>query len=331
MAVMKRGSKFVVRWREGNQFRGRTFSTLKEANEFQGTVLSTSPTERSRRRTNLEFADFAYVWLGHLRHEGYAEATVRRYQVELDYVIVPWARRHRWKIADVYPAQLRDLIADREKAGVKPGTRAKAVTVLRAAFRDAVLLDFRSENPALTLRARAPQGQTRDKIPDIEHIRAVAAACRRPLVREWLLTMAFTGARPSEALGLQWEHIDRDGRTIEIGLTPVVETGGNRFVKDGAKTAAGTGRVVPLLREMDRVLDELAKLKKEGQPWLFPGRQTSKSTASSVGTLPMSHEHARRCMKQDCIKAKLAPSTRTSPGICMPRCCWSPVPATFRS
>ena len=300
--------RWRCRWREAGSNRSKTFDTKKQAAAFDQRMHAVNSRARSQQRGNLPFVEFADVWLEQLGADGELEqSTLRRYAVELQYTILPWARKHRWRIATVTLQDLLRLVESREAGQVAKGTRAKTVTVLRSAFRDAVQMGYRQDNPAAGLRARQDVSQRRTSIPSIEEVEAAAAACGYEPAGLWLRLMALTGARPSEAIGLRWEHVDREARFITLGDRPVVEAGGRRYVAETAKTAAGTARKVPLLRRAEPVLDRLEQLRREEQPWLFPGRRTRLAGESEFGSLPMSHEYARMQLNEGCREAGVKP------------------------
>lgn len=103
--------------------------------------------------------------------------------------------------------------------------------------------------------------------------------------------MAYTGARPSEAIGLRWEHIDLERKLITVGSEPVVSAGGEREVRTRAKTRAGTARQVPIISRMRDLIPQLQQRRVEGRPWLFPGADTAQARNSKYGSLPRSQEH----------------------------------------
>lgn len=83
---------------------------------------------------------------------------------------------------------------------------------------------------------------------------AVANAHQEPLLLYWIL-MYETGARTSELLGVSWNDIDFDRRTIRFGVQVVRLLGGTTIVKPGGKTDAAartislTHHTVEMLRD----------------------------------------------------------------------------------
>lgn len=232
------------------------------------------------------------MWIETLASDdGYSPTTVRRYRLELEYAVLPFAERNRWTVAGIERDDLQELVTERERQGVSEGTRAKTITVLRAMMRFAQERNFREDNPATILRASQDTSQRRTTIPTMAEVDLVAHACDGVHARLWLLTMAYTGARPSEAIGLRWEHIDLEHQLITVGSEPVVSAGGEREVRTRAKTRAGTARQVPVIARMQALIPELEALRVEGRPWLFPGADTEQGRASKYGSLPRSQEH----------------------------------------
>lgn len=284
--------RWVVRWREGERHPGRTFYDKKEAEEFERRMQQQSPRARRSRRKNLSFEQFAALWIETLASDDrYSPTTVRRYRLELEYTVLPFAKRRRWTVASIERDDLQELVAEREAQGVAKGTRAKTITVLRSMMRFAQERNFRQDNPATILRALQDTRQRRVNIPSLAQVHQVASACGDDSARLWLLTMAYTGARPSEAIGLRWEHIDYERMIITVGSEPVVSAGGEREVRTRAKTRAGTARQVPIIKRFEDLLPELEKLRLDGKPWLFPGANTKQALASKYGSLPRSQEH----------------------------------------
>ncbi len=284
--------RWVVRWREGERHPGRTFYDKKEAEAFEKKMQQQSPRARRSRRKNLTFEEFAELWIETLANDDqYSPTTVRRYRLELEYTVLPFAKRHRWTVAGIERDDLQELVAERERQGVSKGTRAKTITVLRAMMRFAQERNFREDNPATILRAFQDTSQRRTTIPTMADVDLVAEACEGAHARLWLLTMAYTGARPSEAIGLRWEHIDLEQQLITVGSEPVVSAGGEREVRTSAKTRAGTARHVPIIGRMRALIPELEELRVPERPWLFPGADTEQGRASKYGSLPRSQEH----------------------------------------
>jgi len=67
----------------------------------------------------------------------------------------------------------------------------------------------------------------------------VAATLRSPVVRTVVPLLMLTGTRSGEALGLRWQQVDLFGRSIVVGR---------------AKTASGTGRVIPINDDLASIL-----------------------------------------------------------------------------
>jgi integrase len=105
--------------------------------------------------------------------------------------------------------------------------------------------------------------------PDEERaILAEAAKNRSPMIQTFIRIALLTGLRCGEIIGMKWEQIDLEGRTLAVGK---------------AKTAAGTGRIVPLNADLFETLSAhgawvAQELKQTIQPnwYVFPWCHTVK-------------------------------------------------------
>jgi integrase len=110
---------------------------------------------------------------------------------------------------------------------------------------------------------------TRDELPAA--LRALNAV-DHVYVRGALMLILLAGLRKSEALRLEWTHVDLENRLLRIPETKV-----------------GKGRSVPLTDAAVRLLEGLPR--EEGNPYTFPGRYAS--THLSVSLLDRSWRDVR--------------------------------------
>ena len=138
---------------------------------------------------------------------------------------------------------------------------------LRAAYRRDVVRRLRqiylwgmsaglvTRNPAAAVKAPKPVRGESTKALTLDEVDLVAGECGRwaPLV----VFMADSGARPAEALGLEWRHVDLDAGTVEL---------------PGAKTELAwrtvhlTSRGVDALHLMPRALTTRRVFHLDGKP-----------------------------------------------------------------
>ncbi len=110
---------------------------------------------------------------------------------------------------------------------------------------------------------------TRDELPRV--IESLADELN-PYVRGAFMLILLTGLRKSEALRLEWSHVDLDNRLLRI-----------------PETKAGGGRTVPL---SDATVQLLEGLPRETSPFVFPGR--TRGTHLSVSNINRAWRRARK-------------------------------------
>ena len=172
-------------------------------------------------------ADAVAAYLDHLRAErGAAGNTLASYRRDL--------RRYRsflgahgvCDLAAVTPVLLAGLVpalqaGDGDDPALGEASVARTLVAVRGLHRWARGAGLTAVDPAATLRApvltpRAPRSLT---VADVEAVLAAAGAPGTPLARRdrtLLEVLAATGARISEAVGLDLADVDLDGRTVRL-------------------------------------------------------------------------------------------------------------------
>lgn len=136
----------------------------------------------------------------------------------------------------------------------------------------------------------------------LAEVDAVARGCGRwgPLV----VFMADTGARPSEAIAVEWRHVDLDAATVEL---PGVKT-------DLAwRTVHLTKRGVAAIRAVPRTLTTRRVFNVEGRPisWPYFWREVWKAALDAAGLeyrppYNLRHSYALHCLQAGVPIATLA-------------------------
>ena len=263
MSVHRRGSKWVVRYRDDAQRnRSRSFDRKADATQFDH--------EASRRRqlgviasldAGRETLDRFVIETWAPTHAATVSAKTRQHYSSLyDFHIAPY-------LGDVALQKLRpELIArwqaDRLAAGGGRVSVAQALTLLGNILQRALEAERIGTNPArLVRKARAPRRtEIRPLAPaTVEQLRVVSAARDATLIS----VLAYSGLRPSEALALRWEDVRE--RTILVQRAIVL--GG----EDDTKTTQH--RTVRLLAPLKLDLAEwrLASGRPDGDTLVFPG------------------------------------------------------------
>ena len=160
-------------------------------------------------------------------------------------------------------AQAGDLSTEsiqRVVAPLKPAYRRDVVRTLRMVYRWGVDAHHVRRNPAKLVAAPKPVRGERILPLTLAEVDQVAEECGRwgPLV--WF--MADTGARPAEAVAVEWRHVDLDAGTVEL---PGVKT-------DLAwRTVHMTSRGINAIRSVPHALTTRRVFHVDGRPvsWAY--------------------------------------------------------------
>lgn len=283
-----------VRWRQHGRNRARTFSSHRDARDFDAEV------RRQRRAGSLAALDAGKETLG-------------------EYVIGTWAATHaatlapktRLHYASLYDHHVRPFLgsivlremsaavigrwqADRLAAGAGPVAVRQAMDLLGSILEHAFLAGRVPENPVRRVKkARRPRR---------EEVRALAPATVEAMraslgLRDATLisVLAYAGLRPGEALGLRWRDV-RDHtlliqRAVSLGEEADTKTRQHRTVRLLAPLAAD-------LRAWRMAVgvpsdDELVFPGKDGKPWTQPAYQSWRRRAFHRATSAAGLAHAR--------------------------------------
>lgn len=294
--VTRAGGEVVwrVRWRQHGRNRARTFSTRRDARDFDAEV------RRQRRAGSLAALDAGAETLG-------------------EYVTGAWAASHavtlaaktRLHYASLYDHNLRPYLgsialresspevigrwqADRLTAGAGPIAVRHAMDLLGSILEHAFVSGRVSANPARRVKkARSPRREeVRPLSPGtIEAMRAALDTRDATLIS----VLAYAGLRPGEALGLRWEDIREQTlliqRAISLGEESDTKTRQHRTVRLLAPLAAdlrlwrmAAGRPYE---------SELVFPGKEGRPWTQAAYQSWRRRSFNRATQAASLAHAR--------------------------------------
>jgi integrase len=183
------------------------------------------------------------AWLEHWINEVYpgrsrGTSTAAKYAWIIDHWIVPHIGAK--KLSKLAPADVRMMLSALEKAGLAPGTRAQARTVLRMALRAAegdglVVRNVAAIVPGPTISsARIDDALTADEAKKV-----LDEAIGDRL--EALAVLAIKlGLRRGELVALRWQDVDLGAKTLRVAV---------------AKTEAGR-REIPLVLGTAEVLRE---------------------------------------------------------------------------
>ena len=154
------------------------------------------------------------VAIGELR-----ESTADNYLDLADRMILPYLGRHR--LEELKPVHLREWLAALRRTTTARGrpyssrTVQLAHAILRRALNDAVRDEVVPRNVALLVRSGRVTSRDVEPLRPDELRRLLAASPGDRLHALWLLLISL-GLRRGEALGLHWDDIDLERRTLSV-------------------------------------------------------------------------------------------------------------------
>lgn len=237
--------------------------------------------------SHITFEDYAGLWLLHRRKQveenRIAYPTWVKDRNEMDNHIIPYALEHRWTIQGIEVEDVEDFAEYRRDHSNADATAKKSISVLKKSLTDATRAPFRlrRDNPGRGIEAtrvaksaHIAKARARE-VPDVEEVDAVISALLEhgdQLKRQtwqWHMTatmvslMANESARPSEAVGLLWDHVNLDTGFVTIGLHASVHT-------DGRMVDAQEGRGGKTVDRMHQLSVRSAELLELAQTWRDP-------------------------------------------------------------
>lgn len=201
--------RYVVVWRHrGKQYK-QTFRTLAEAREAKGNR------DAGDRRpvTRVGFAEYFEQWIESYAGRtarGFSETTRPEYRRPIERHAVPqWGT---WRLADVEPADVRDLFGEMRRGGETTSAIKKLRAALSAMFGTAVEDGHVRSNPVQGVRVPPSPDDPHEGEREVRALtRAELAMFLAAVPEQWRLFyefLAHTGVRISEAIGLTWAHVD---------------------------------------------------------------------------------------------------------------------------
>lgn len=211
------GKRHVVRWREGERNRSRTFSGPKAARDARAFDLELRRTRSLRGADHLlardvTLAQWTEEWIFAYAIPHLTADTRAVYGVQLEHRIMPFLGD--LPLRQITPAVLEEWTVKLVKRGDGRPSIVKACTVLSAIMQRAAVNGLIDANPVRVIRKPS---QTREREP--EPISAAVIECIRGSLERRDATLvsvlAYAGLRPeSEAVVLRWRDVGE--RTLKV-------------------------------------------------------------------------------------------------------------------
>jgi integrase len=208
--IYKRGGRYVVVWRYRGKQHKSFHGSLAEAREAKAQRQAGDRRPVSKVGFEDYFTDWIESYAGRTSR-GFSETTRPVYRRPIAKHAVP--RWRTWRLADVEPADVRELFGEMHKGGSSTSAIRKLRAALSAMFATAVEDGQLRSNPIRGVRipSALAENDGLDKSKAKALTRTELALLIAALPMEWRLFFEFlthTGLRISEATGLTWAHLD---------------------------------------------------------------------------------------------------------------------------
>ena len=231
------------------QRRYETFQGTKAEAEARLREMQVGADRGDLPRSNVTVGEWLAHWLKNYVAEQLAENTLRTYTWLVDQHIGP--RIGSLKLDSVRAVDVEALLSDVRKEA--PGSGQLAYQALNGAFERAVKMDLLRDNPVR--KADKPKAVADKEIipPRREQVEAFLEASAAHPYHALYFTLAATGLRIGEALGLRWDNVTLRERGSILYVREQQINAGAGMKLAGLKTKASR-RAIPLTGDTVKVL-----------------------------------------------------------------------------
>lgn len=206
------------------------------------------------RPDGASFADAAAGFLRHVEHvKGREFATLRDYRYSIEGHLMPrWGDR---PVAAIAPRDVEALRDELLRAGLKPRTVVRHLTVAHGVFKHAVRAHGLTRNPATSELVDRPTVRYSGEFEtfDAEELAALVRAGADEQDACLFLAAAMTGLRQGELLALRWRDVDFAGQRVHV------RRAWSQAARLEKAPKSGRVRSVPLVPELIGPLDRLSR------------------------------------------------------------------------
>lgn len=277
----RKRNSWVISYKDASgQWKKRYAKSKEEAENLRAELVRQSMQAAPPTQTpNITLTDYSEKWLTQRRMSGLAAKTVRSDEWALGNHIRPVFGAMR--LRSIHRAQVKELLTRKRAEGLAKDTvrliRATLSSLLADAFDEGIVL----ANAAQGIRIRKA-GDTVSPAERLKRIRPMTYeqldvflnAAREycpPRDCSFFLTMADTGLRPGEAVGLQWDDFDSAKRELHVQRA-ITEDGEEKLTKtETTRTVDVSERLAEALRRRREEKGQVAtKRKRKMSSWMFP-------------------------------------------------------------
>lgn len=220
--IFKRGSRYAIVYRVNGRQRWESARTLADARKLKDARRADIARGEFFEASRLTFREYAQEWVERYqgRGRGFRESTRDEYRRSLENYVLPYFDQRSLRLAELAPRDVANFIAwlcdeTVQSKRLSDSTVRNILNPIRACLSTAVAEGLVRHNPTrgVSLPHRpsieGDEGEqarafTRAQLADV--LRVV-----HPEHRTVFELLAYTGLRISEALALQWRHVQLDG------------------------------------------------------------------------------------------------------------------------
>jgi len=228
--------------------RKKSFFTKKEAEGFLFEFLQNLGLGKATFAVNpkARVRDFLDSWHSSVRCE---PETIRNYRTAINKWIAPSIGN--LKVSDLTPAMIEGMYANLHKEGKSGSVLHVTHIVLNSAFKQGARLGLISYNPMLSVKKLQKRSIPSKHIPKADADSIYLEASKDPFSHARVELGMVVGIRPGEVLGLKWDDINWEQRTLTIERQ-LQRVTGEGLVFKGLKTH--DTRILPLSMRQIEIL-----------------------------------------------------------------------------
>ena len=200
------------------------------------------------------FADFLISWLEIVR-PNIAIQTYSSYSYMAKSIVSPYFRKKRILLRDIHAKDIQEFYTLRMSEGVTANTVIHYHAIIRKSLKYAMKMGMIPNNPADSVERPKKQPFV-GSFYEVEELNRLLPLIKDPHMRLAVSLSAFYGLRRSEVIGLGWDAINFEKKTITICRTAheyVLDGKLYRSIENKTKNKASL-RTLPLVSDFERIL-----------------------------------------------------------------------------
>lgn len=225
--------------------------------------------EENLKRTDIMFHTYIVTWLENIARLKVEESTYSAYCASIHKHIIPYFEPLNLRLSDVKRADIQNYVTYKfengklkSEGGLASQTIRHHVAIMKQVFGEALKDNMILINPCDNVTLPKPK-KYEAAFYNAEQIKYLFNAIKNDWIYPLVFVTVVLGLRRSEVLGIKWDCIDFNNKTLTIRHTVVPTNDSSKIIrKDSTKTSASY-RTYPLSDE----LIELFKYVKEEEAY----------------------------------------------------------------